>query len=465
MKWFLFLLPVGFIWLVSIDSCIAGVSVAKPMPPLTGASPSVKYRQISKIVFMGDSLTDDGGTNSTHQLLKVLNGQADSRYLQPYIDRFLRDRFSLYSPLCKMVSCKTYEEFVLLNFVSLTKHLDIPIVPAPPYIGGKFSNGPVWAEYLTTMLGLDTRNPAQYVNRSHGGSWSLCATDKLGYINSLGTKKVTEVVEKMFAGSLIPPCSDLLVQAYLREFPKFGPDEVVVYFFGGNDYLNMHDNPSDVVKAQKRSIEKMIRHGARHIVWVNMPDMTRAPRYLKADYKVRSQAKYLISLHNQWQLNTLNQMKAEYGKKGVNLYLLDARALFRQVLNNAIAFGITNVTDACAAVALPGVGDDNTPKLPEGAVASLVSGSARVGMAPVAGAQLLSNPQLANVFRASESKPEVCAKPDQYAFWDDVHPTTHFHKIFADVICNEFRGMGFMCNSTKQPVMNIPAYRPVPAGG
>ncbi len=435
----------------------------EPSASRVNKAPTQELLKISKVVFMGDSLTDDGGNNSTHQLLKVLNGEANPSYLQPYVHRFLRDRFSLYNPLCKMVSCKTYEEFVLLNFVSLTKNFDIPVVPEAPYVGGKFSNGPIWAEYLTGMLGLDTRNPEQYINRSHGGSWSLCATDKLGYINSLGTKKVTQVVEKMFAGSLIPPCSDLLVQAYLREYPKFGPNEVVVYFFGGNDYLNMHDNPSDVVNAQKRSIEKMISHGAKHIVWVNMPDMTRAPRYLKSDFKIRSQAKYLISLHNQWHLNTLNQMKNDYRRKGVNIHLLDARALFRKVLNNAVTFNITNVTEPCAAVSLPGVGEE-APKAPEGAIASLVRSSARAGAAPLMGTDLLSNPQLAHVFRASETKPAVCSKPDSYAFWDDVHPTTRFHRIFADMICDEFRAMGYQCETTKQPVNVIPK-QPVPAAG
>jgi len=28
----------------------------------------------------------------------------------------------------------------------------------------------------------------------------------------------------------------------------------------------------------------------------------------------------------------------------------------------------------------------------------------------------------------------VCANPDQYAFWDLIHPTTHAHAIIADRI-------------------------------
>ncbi len=222
----------------------------------------------------------------------------------------------------------------------------------------------------------------------------------------------------------------------------------------------MHDNPGDVVKAQKRSIEMMIRHGARHIIWVNMPDMGRTPRFLKADFKTRSQVKYLISLHNQWHLNTLNQMKAEHGKKGVNIHLMDARALFWKVLNNAIAFNITNVTEPCAAVSLPGADGGSVPKQPEGAIASLVRNSARTGMAPLIGTEVYSNPQLAHIFQASEKEPTVCSNPDQYAFWDDVHPTTRFHKIFAELICDELKALGYQCDKSRQPV--TPALTPKP---
>ena len=419
--------------------------------PLTATLPdyfAAKERTIKRVIFFGDSLTDDGGSNSTYQLLKVLNDQADTAYLQPYIHRFLRDYFQFYEMLCHVVSCSWYENELLDKFVDLTKQLNIPVIPTAPYADGRFSNGLIWAEHLTQMMGLSTQNPEQYVNRSHGGSWSLSTRDKIGNFSDLQGGSLLKVAEQLVSGSLIPPSAELLVKAYIRKYSEFDDDDMVLFFFGGNDYLNMYDDPADVVEAQARSIEKLINHGAQHIVWSNMPDISKAPRYLKMDYPTRDQVQFLISRHNQLLLTTLQNMQKRYEKEGVHIHMLDTRALFWDALNNADSHGLTNTTEPCAKVSLPGMDRSGQRSFQSGgAVETLAKNAAVIALSPVIDKEIMNNPQLVAAFRANEETPQVCSNPDEHAFWDDVHPTQKFHWILGKGICHKLKSVGYACSS------------------
>jgi phospholipase/lecithinase/hemolysin len=49
--------------------------------------------------------------------------------------------------------------------------------------------------------------------------------------------------------------------------------------------------------------------------------------------------------------------------------------------------------------------------------------------------QLLTNPLFTNTTAACQGKP-ACTNPNQYLFWDDLHPTTEADSFVADVAYN-----------------------------
>jgi len=84
----------------------------------------------------------------------------------------------------------------------------------------------------------------------------------------------------------------------------------------------------------------------------------------------------LIAAHNSGLATTLNNLSQSL--PNVNIIPFDVNAVFNRVIANPAQFGFTNVTDSC--------------------------------LTPVT----------------------ICANPNQYAFWDDSHPTTAGHQIIAD---------------------------------
>lgn len=46
-------------------------------------------------------------------------------------------------------------------------------------------------------------------------------------------------------------------------------------------------------------------------------------------------------------------------------------------------------------------------------------------------------------FAAHETNYHVCDKPDEYVFWDEIHPATKAHRIFANALCQQLKTKGF----------------------
>ncbi|MDA0824627.1 MAG: SGNH/GDSL hydrolase family protein [Proteobacteria bacterium] len=120
--------------------------------------------------------------------------------------------------------------------------------------------------------------------------------------------------------------------------------------------------------------------GAHHIAVANVPDAGRTPDLMAQDVLIPGAAAFATSL-----VTAVNDaldvaLAPLISDPALNVMLLDNFTLTNHVLDNPGSFGLANTTDACT-LENAGVG---------------------------------------------------CANPDQYAFWDGIHPTTAFHRIAAD---------------------------------
>ncbi len=140
------------------------------------------------------------------------------------------------------------------------------------------------------------------------------------------------------------------------------------------------------------SINRLVTAGARQFLVLNLPPLGDTPRYnggqaTRDQYNVRTQ-----------QYNTaLAAMlgNVQSGNPAVTVYQFDVFALVNQALVNPAAFGLTNVTNAAAPGLDPGDTSYNT-----------------------------------NV---------IVPNPNQYLFWDDLHPTTAVHAILGQRALDLFR--------------------------
>jgi phospholipase/lecithinase/hemolysin len=238
------------------------------------------------------------------------------------------------------------------------------IPPSPFYFDGRFSNGPLWVEYLAPKLGL-TYNPAtnfafSSANTGTGNTFPL----PLGF-----------------------PGLQQEIQTFQATIPTPDPDALYIVFAGANDYLGGGiTNPAEPVANLRTALTTLIAAGAKTILVPNLPDLGKLPGTL-TDPQRSAGLTTLTNFHNAGLDQTLSGLSAAF--PGTSLISLDVNGLFRQAIANPSQFNFTNATDSC-----------------------------------------LFPPPLRNPTGAI---PTICPNPEQYVFWDDIHPTTATHAILGEV--------------------------------
>jgi phospholipase/lecithinase/hemolysin len=230
--------------------------------------------------------------------------------------------------------------------VSETTKGDIP--PSPPYFRGRYSNGPVWVEYLATKLKL-TSNPD--TNFAFGGATT---GDSLG----------------------IPPGLLVQIESFMTTNSSTNPNALYIIWAGANDYLGGATDSTAPVNNLVMAVKSLSAVGAKNIVVVNLPDLGKLPgtRTSQSSNSLNN----LTQKHNSELAAALNNLRLKLSSD-INITYLDVNSLFNQVINTPAKFGFTNVTKPC----------------------------------------------ISNV--------SICDNPNDYLFWDDIHPTTATHKLFVEL--------------------------------
>lgn len=226
------------------------------------------------------------------------------------------------------------------------------IPPEPFYDNGRFSNGPVWVEYLADALGI------QETNYAVGGA-NTNTSNTLIPNNPLNLPGLTQQI-----------------QSFVADYPQADENGLYVVWAGANDYLGAGvTNPLQPVNNLASTVATLASVGAKNFLVVNLPDLGNLPGTNGSIYS--GGLNYLTGLHNSALSQTLNGLNQQ--QPNINITLLDINSLINQAIASPGAFGFTNVTDPCLNL----------------------------------------------------TAQTICANPDEYLFWDAIHPTTSTHKIVA----------------------------------
>lgn len=281
--------------------------------------------------------------------------------------------FSFMLPLKAVASQKIEQIFTfgdslsdvgnVFNATSQTNNL----IPPPPYFQGRFSNGPVWVEYLAKNLKL---NPAPYttlpptafsspngINYAFGGSSSGLNNATFPTVPFPGT--LAQV--NLFTGGLA------------ANQQKANPKALYIVWTGANDYIFGNvTNPQQPVDNISNAINKLAAAGAKNIMVLNLGDLGKLPGTRST--KLSPQLTQLTNGHNL----ALSKAIANLNRSlpSVNIIPVDVNTLVSTVVKFPGVFGFKNVTDACLNT------KTNT----------------------------------------------ICDKPSEYLYWDEFHPTTRAHK-------------------------------------
>jgi phospholipase/lecithinase/hemolysin len=247
-------------------------------------------------------------------------------------------------------------------------------LPAPPYSAGRFTNGPVWVQDLSSSLGLApvTASLAGGTDYAVGGAES---------------------------GNANPGDLSSQLAAFKAANPVANSNGLYTIWIGAND-LNaiLGANPSASVAAAEAAgvvgnidaaINTLAGDGAKNFLIVTVPDLGKTPEALAAGPLGVAAASGLSAFFDSALVNGLGSagipsLSGIAAADGLNLNVLDTYSLIDGITANPAQFGFTNVMQPCLTGEVDYAG--GTP----------------------------------------------CANPNQYLFWDQLHPTAAGQALVAE---------------------------------
>ena len=277
------------------------------------------------------------------------------------------------------VSAQNYDEIYVFgdslsdtgNVFNVTKGA---IPPSQTYFNGRFSNGPVWVEYLASDLGL-TFNPK--TNFAYGGATTGFKNIGISSLPGLQQQINSFTSAKLYAN----------------------PNALYIIWAGVNDYLDyffvtIPDSTPPVTQVITQavynlsaSLTSLAAVGAKNIMVVNLPDLGKFP-VIGNNNQVSTLMSTSINIHNSSLTAYLNFLSQQLSPD-INIIPLDVNSLVNRIIADPGEFGFTNVTESC--------------------VGNL------------------------SVVRINIPPQRVACTPDKFLFWDQVHPTTATHQLIGEL--------------------------------
>jgi len=164
------------------------------------------------------------------------------------------------------------------------------------------------------------------------------------------------------------------------------PNALYVVWAGANDLFDGQTNVNVPIGRIVAALEQLTALGARHFLVPNLPILGRIPEYNR-DPAASAQFDQLSHQYNAAFAAAIEQLAGQ--RLAATFYRLDVGELFANAVASPAAWGLTNVTDPAA------------PGLDPGAL--------------------------------FYNRNRIVAQPNQYLFWDTIHPTAAVHQILGDV--------------------------------
>jgi phospholipase/lecithinase/hemolysin len=176
------------------------------------------------------------------------------------------------------------------------------------------------------------------------------------------------------------------IQSFTQTHQQTNPNALYVLWAGANDYLQGVSSATVPVENVTGGIASLAGVGAKKILVANLPDLGQLPATRTSANSKNLNA--LTQAHNQGLRRSLKLLSQQYSD--LQIVTLDANRLYRDAITNPAAFGFTNVISAC------------------------LSGS------------------------------RACGNPDQFLFWDGIHPTTAAHRILGEAAFSAIQDGGMV---------------------
>jgi outer membrane lipase/esterase len=196
---------------------------------------------------------------------------------------------------------------------------------------GRFSNGPLWHEYMAAGLGLSSTHSLSGGNNfAYGGA----EIDNAGGI-SVGVLTQYEQYKNRIGAD------------------PFDADALYVAWAGGNDMRGLVGDAdplnaiTNIMEGFRIMLTDMVVRGANTLLVPNLPNLGAIPEFRTSANA--TSAAFVSSSWNQLLEQTLIDIAKTYL---VDIYLFDVFSIFDEILANPAAEGFTNTTGQCRSLFL-----------------------------------------------------------------------------------------------------------------
>lgn len=259
---------------------------------------------------------------------------------------------------------------------------------SPPYSKGRFSNGNLWVQDVAASLGLGPVTPSLAGGNDFAvGGAQTGATDANVYTNANPFQQASDLTAQL--------------KSYNARGLSAQPNALYSLWIGSNDVdaliaavaagkLTAAQVPQDIGQAMGNIaavVSGLAADGMKTLLALNVPDLSKTPDSIAATGGSPTALAGIQALSAEFDLalqQTLDQLATADGFK---LTLIDTFSSIDAIVANKSAYGLTNVTGSC----------------------------------------------YTGGFTAAQPG-TVCANPNQYLFWDGLHPTAAGHQLTADAV-------------------------------
>ncbi|HHP7229437.1 MAG TPA: SGNH/GDSL hydrolase family protein [Xenococcaceae cyanobacterium] len=305
--------------------------------------------------------------------------------------------------------------------------------PNFPYALGRFSNGNIWVDSFAEELDITVEpflpgltshtvmvdEAIGGINFAIGGATSGDENEgivPLGLEQQIDTFEFLVRIQELDAMANEDHEDDIIINGDEHNFLN---DDLFFLWVGANDYFSfIQDDPTtpDIVEANfpdtgkelkntvlevvdiniAGAIQDIVDLGGENIVVFNLPDLEDTPLGQNLAKSDRKALRKLTNRHNRRLSNYVEDFEAS--NPDINLIHIDVNELIDDIVDEPNAFGFTNVTDNFTGIDL----------------------------------------------YAEISQPPATGNPNEYLYWDSVHPTTTVHNLINDLVVDELTDEGLI---------------------
>lgn len=302
----------------------------------------------------------------------------------------------------------------------------LKLIPkSPPYYKGRFSNGITWAENISKLY--YDQSYIESANYAVGGATAVLhmPTGRFAAPTNLGLE-----VDKYLIDTTFRDRSKTLYSVWI----------------GGNDYifnpnLALEETTSRITREIARNITRLINGGGRYFLIFNLPDLSKIP-----DSRGGMQEKLheFTLMHNEKLAKEVKNIIDIY--PGINIVYFNVYDIFNDLMNNPQKYNekynvnITNIHDACwqgsyklkQILSTSGLEKD----LQQEIIEQTSTNHNDIDLTAMS-KFILNSPDIAEAYSLGKLHGQgmvPCPNPNDFLFWDTIHPTAIVHEILARIV-------------------------------